>query len=99
LYKFYINHYKKILEQNFNISDEAVVNLPEDVKKFILSFHRNLLSRSVFELHYIYENLFNKLTEKYYTKQAWPEPELIAGLVGDGKFIFTKFSKYHINIF
>jgi len=39
----------------------------------------------VHELQSIYEHSFNKLTEKFYAKDSWPEPEAIAPLVNDGK--------------
>ena len=42
------------------------------------------MDNNVYELHGIYDNSFNKLTEKYYQKQAWPEAEVIASLVNDG---------------
>ncbi|KAJ3043764.1 hypothetical protein HDV00_004170 [Rhizophlyctis rosea] len=59
------------------------VQLPEPVRNFILFFHRNITERSVWELHAIYENGFNKLTEKFYPKAPWPEAESIGGLVND----------------
>jgi translation initiation factor 3 subunit L len=48
-------------------------------------FYRNVLENNVYELHNVYDSSFNKLTNKYYQKQPWPEAELIAPLVNDGK--------------
>lgn len=39
----------------------------------------------MYELQAIYEHSFNKLTEKFYAKESWPEPEAISPLVNDGK--------------
>lgn len=61
--------------------------IPDGVRNFILHFYRNVIDNNVYELHNIFDSSFNKLTEKYYQKQAWPEAEVIAPLVNDGKFI------------
>lgn len=42
------------------------------------------MDNNVYELHNVYDSSFNKLTEKYFQKQAWPEAEVIASLVNDG---------------
>ncbi|KAJ3300164.1 Eukaryotic translation initiation factor 3 subunit L [Borealophlyctis nickersoniae] len=59
------------------------VQIPDVVRNFIVYFHRNLTERSVWELHAIYENGFNKLTEKFYPKAPWPDAESIGSLVND----------------
>ncbi|TPX71084.1 hypothetical protein SpCBS45565_g01309 [Spizellomyces sp. 'palustris'] len=59
------------------------IQIPELVRNFILHFHRNVTERNVWDLHAIYENGWNKLTEKFYPKTAWPDPEAITGLVND----------------
>ena len=64
------------------------VQIPEVVKKFILLFHRSVLENNVYELQSIYEHSFNKLTEKFYANESWPEPEAISSLVNDGKTTF-----------
>lgn len=58
--------------------------IPDGVRNFILHFYRNVIDNNVYELHNIYDSSFNKLTEKYYQKQAWPEAESIASLANDG---------------
>ncbi|RUP50142.1 RNA polymerase I-associated factor PAF67-domain-containing protein [Jimgerdemannia flammicorona] len=62
----------------------AGAQIPDGVKNFIGHFHRHILDNNVYELHSVYENSFNKLTEKYFPKSTWPEPEYIAPLVSDG---------------
>lgn len=44
------------------------------------------MDNNIYELHIIYDTSFNKLTEKYYRKQPWPEAEVVAPLVNDGKW-------------
>ena len=38
-----------------------------------------------FETTSVFSCSFNKLTERYFMKSAWPEPEHIAPIVGNGK--------------
>ncbi|KAG0785682.1 hypothetical protein G6F22_007879 [Rhizopus arrhizus] len=67
------------------VSSQATnTQIPDSVRNFILQFYRSVMDNNVYELHGIYDNSFNKLTEKYYQKQAWPEAEVIASLVNDG---------------
>ncbi|KAG0052632.1 hypothetical protein BGZ83_002348 [Gryganskiella cystojenkinii] len=65
------------------------IEIPEVVKNFILYFHRNVTENNVHELHAIYEHSFNKLTEKFYAKESWPEPEAISALVNDDQVFLT----------
>lgn len=62
----------------------SAVQIPDGVRNFILYFYRNVLENNVYELHNVYDSSFNKLTDKYYAKQPWPEAEVIAPLVNDG---------------
>ena len=64
------------------------VLIPEVVKNFIMLFHRSVLENNVYELQQIYEHSFNKLTEKFYLNESWPEPEAISPLVNDGNIPF-----------
>ena len=69
------------------LQQQYAQEIPEVVKNFIIYFHRNILENNVYELHGIYENSFNRLTEKFYTKSPWPEADYIAPLVNDGKLL------------
>ena len=39
--------------------------LPDVIKQFIVFFQRHVAEKNVYEIHSIYENSFNKLTERY----------------------------------
>ncbi|KAG0078984.1 hypothetical protein BGZ90_003831 [Linnemannia elongata] len=71
------------------------VQIPDVVKNFIVFFHRNVLENNVHELHSIYEHSFNKLTEKFYAKDSWPEPEAIAPLVNDDQVFLTLYRELY----
>jgi translation initiation factor 3 subunit L len=63
--------------------------IPDAVKSFLLFFHRSVQDGAMFDLHSIYENTFNRLTEKYYAKQSWPDANLISPLVDNGGCFVT----------
>ncbi|TPX57971.1 hypothetical protein PhCBS80983_g03445 [Powellomyces hirtus] len=80
------NYVEDDLEFNDGNAAEFVhpeVQIPDVVRNFIQHFHRNVSERNVWDLHAIYENGWNKLTEKFYPKASWPEPEAVAQLVND----------------
>ena len=57
-----------------------------------------MLEQNVPEITVAYETGWNKLTEKYYSKQEWPEAEVIAPLVGDGMSIFVTSLKLNLTL-
>ncbi|KAJ3214258.1 Eukaryotic translation initiation factor 3 subunit L [Dinochytrium kinnereticum] len=63
-------------------------NIPDVVTNFLRRLHQSISERSGWELHGLYENMFNKLTEKFYAKSAWPPAEAVAVVVGDDDPIF-----------
>ncbi|KAL0077982.1 RNA polymerase I-associated factor PAF67-domain-containing protein [Phycomyces blakesleeanus] len=73
----------------------SAVQIPDGVRNFIMHFYRNVLDSNVYELHNIYDSSFNKLTDKYYTKQAWPEAEVIAPLVNDDQVFLTLYRELY----
>ncbi|KAI9290818.1 hypothetical protein K502DRAFT_310092 [Neoconidiobolus thromboides FSU 785] len=75
--------------------NSAVNGLPEEIKKFIFKFHHALVENNYYELQYIYENLFNKLTERYYAKSSWPDPEVVSHLVSDDQVFLTLYRELY----
>lgn len=57
-------------------------SIPEVVKQFVTYLQRHIKENSVVEIHAMYENSFNKITEKYYKQSSWPPVEAISSLVG-----------------
>ena len=53
--------------------------------QFIVHFHKAVLDNNLAEITVAYESGWNRLTEKFYSKTEWPEAEVIAPLVNDGK--------------
>lgn len=54
-------------------------------EQFIVHFHQAVLDNNLAEITVAYESGWNRLTEKFYSKTEWPEAEVIAPLVNDGK--------------
>jgi translation initiation factor 3 subunit L len=55
------------------------------VVQFIVHFHQAVLNNNLAEITVAYESGWNKYTEIYYAKTEWPEAEVIAPLVNDGR--------------
>ncbi|MGH0186018.1 UNVERIFIED_CONTAM: hypothetical protein FKN15_019895 [Acipenser sinensis] len=43
------------------------------------------IEQKIYEIQDVYENSWNKLTERFFKTSPWPEAEAIASLVGNGK--------------
>ncbi|GMM34818.1 hypothetical protein DASC09_021430 [Saccharomycopsis crataegensis] len=70
--------------------------IPDQVKDFIRTFYKHFLENNVYELHGCYENTFNKLTDKYYTKSAWPDPLTeVAPLVDNDQIFLVLYSEVY----
>ncbi|EIE77654.1 hypothetical protein G6F46_004206 [Rhizopus delemar] len=69
--------------------------IPDPVKNFIHQFYRSVMDNNIYELHIIYDTSFNKLTEKYYRKQPWPEAEVVAPLVNDDQIFLTLYRELY----
>jgi translation initiation factor 3 subunit L len=50
-----------------------------------MHFHQAVQENNLPEISLAYESGWNKLTEEFYAKTEWPEAEVIAPLVGDGR--------------
>ncbi|EDO38083.1 predicted protein [Nematostella vectensis] len=75
-------------------------NVPEEIKRFIHFFHQHVLEQNLYEIQSIYENGFNKLTDRYFNKTPWPEAEFIAPLVsGDQVFLILYKELYYRHIY
>ncbi|KAJ3186758.1 hypothetical protein HDU85_007578 [Gaertneriomyces sp. JEL0708] len=70
-------------EIEFSQADATPEVQNPEIVRFIIHFHRMVTERNVWDLHAVYENGWNQLTEKFYPKAPWPEPEAIAQLVND----------------
>merc|ERR1712196_341590 len=83
-----------------NVSDVSRNDLPGVIRSFVVYFQKNLRDRNLYEIHSIYENSFNKLTERCYKTSPWPSAEVIAPLVdGDQQFLLLYKELYYRHIY
>ncbi|KAJ1569964.1 Eukaryotic translation initiation factor 3 subunit L, partial [Nowakowskiella sp. JEL0078] len=79
---------------------QVQVQVPDLVRNFIVHFYRAFADANTWELHSIYENSFNRLSEKLFQKQPWPEPEAIAPLANnDQVFLILYRELYYRHIY
>ncbi|KAJ2005045.1 hypothetical protein GGI04_000839 [Coemansia thaxteri] len=78
----------------------GVQSIPEQIRNFLGHLHQNLKTAKVNDLSYNYENQFARLSDKYYAKSSWPEPQYVAALVGDdGLFLILYRELYYRHIY
>jgi len=81
-------------------SDLSRYDLPDVIRSFVVYFQKNVRDRNVYEVHSIYENSFNKLTDRYYKSSPWPPAEAIAPLVdSDQQFLLLYKELYYRHIY
>ncbi|XP_065826825.1 eukaryotic translation initiation factor 3 subunit L-like [Oscarella lobularis] len=56
--------------------------IPEVVRNFLVYFHRQMVDKNVAELQNIYEQGYNRLSERFYKSSPWPDVELVEPLIG-----------------
>lgn len=61
----------------------AGFNIPDAVQDFLLHLYKAIIDRNVFEIHNLYEKVFNTLTETYYEEKPWPEERDVLQVVGN----------------
>lgn len=80
--------------------DRPSYDLPDVIRSFVVYFQKNLRDRNVYEVHSIYENSFNKLTDRYFKNAPWPPAEAIAPLVdNDKEFLLLYKELYYRHIY
>lgn len=62
-------------------SDNPELFIAEAVRAFLPYFQRQIKEKNLVEILNIYENEFNKLSERYFTEFPWPEAERIVPLL------------------
>uniref|UniRef100_A0A8C2A4E8 Eukaryotic translation initiation factor 3 subunit L n=1 Tax=Cyprinus carpio TaxID=7962 RepID=A0A8C2A4E8_CYPCA len=77
--------------------------IPEVIKNFLQYFHKtisDLIDQKIYEIQDVYENSWNKLTERFFKTSPWPEAEAISSLVGnDAVFLILYKELYYRHIY
>ncbi|KAJ1965846.1 hypothetical protein GGI12_000475 [Dipsacomyces acuminosporus] len=82
-------------EELIQQAQAGVQSIPEQVRNFLLHLHRNLKNNNVHDLTYNYENQFVRLSEKFFAKGPWPEPQYVAALVNDDGVFLTLYRELY----
>eukprot|EP01111_Echinosteliopsis_oligospora_P018075 TRINITY_DN809_c0_g1_i2.p1 TRINITY_DN809_c0_g1~~TRINITY_DN809_c0_g1_i2.p1 ORF type:complete len:579 (-),score=149.64 TRINITY_DN809_c0_g1_i2:32-1720(-) len=76
--------------------------LPDVIKNFILYFVKQVREKNVYEIHNLYENSFNKLSERWFKASPWPSADIIRTLVDvekDAVFLILYKELYYRHIY
>ncbi|PVU98136.1 hypothetical protein BB559_001775 [Furculomyces boomerangus] len=78
----------------------GIETIPDQIRDFLLFFHRTFTQGNSGKVAHIYEYQFNKLSEKYFPKQSWPDPRFVSALVNDtGIFLILYKEMYYRHIY
>eukprot|EP01137_Pigoraptor_chileana_P021572 Opistho-2@85479 len=69
--------------------------VPDVVRNFILYFHQCIYNQRVQEINSIYENSWNRLTERYYENGPWPSVQTVAPLVDNDRLFLTLYKELY----
>jgi translation initiation factor 3 subunit L len=73
------------IQQQLEIQQQLLEQVPDVVRNFVVLFHQALTQHSGRDVHQFYEQTFNKLSERFYQHEAWPDAACVAPLVDHGK--------------
>eukprot|EP01134_Creolimax_fragrantissima_P006716 CFRG6716T1 len=86
-------------DQEFEVTN-AMYQLPDVVRDFILYFHEHVVNREVGVIQNIYENSWQKLSDRFFGDCTWPPVETISDLVdGDQVFLILYKELYYRHIY
>lgn len=81
-------------------ADQSYKELPEFVGQFLTYMHKAFLDRNTAELHNLYEQVFSRLTERYFSAMSWPSADLVAKYVdNDATFLLLYNELYYRHLF
>jgi translation initiation factor 3 subunit L len=89
-------------QSSLESAQEYKYNLPEVVKNFIIYLFRQIKEQNVHEIHNLYENSFNKLTDKLFKASPWPSVDAVKTLVDperDSVFLMLYKELYYRHIY
>ncbi|KAJ1937565.1 hypothetical protein EC988_007853, partial [Linderina pennispora] len=82
-------------EELIQQAQAGVQSIPEQVRNFLMQFHRNMKNNNLHDLTYGYETQFVRLSEKFFAKGPWPEPQYVAALVKDDGVFLTLYRELY----
>ncbi|GAA5989282.1 hypothetical protein JCM10908_001239 [Rhodotorula pacifica] len=76
---------------------EQLASVPEPVKRYLISLWSllNQQNPNLAEIHSAYEQGWNRLTDKFFPKQEWPDAEVIAPLVNHDEVFLTLYRELY----
>lgn len=76
---------------------EQLASVPEPVKRYLISLWSllNQQNPNLAEIHSAYEQGWNRLSDKFFPKQEWPDAEVIAPLVNHDEVFLTLYRELY----
>ncbi|RKP34077.1 RNA polymerase I-associated factor PAF67-domain-containing protein [Dimargaris cristalligena] len=78
-----------------NESQTIEIHIPDQIRNFLSNFQRHVRENNAYELHQIYESQFNRLTDRFYAKQSWPDPIYVGSILNDDGIFLTLYRELY----
>lgn len=73
--------YPKAIQDNQIPITSKSMNIPSPVQEFLTCLYRKYTEKSIYDMILLYDNSFYRLSEKYYSKDSWPCPDIVSELL------------------
>jgi len=100
-YDQYNAQQQQMQQQQMQMQDDmhGEDDAPPEVIQFLQDLENFVLEGNDAEVHNLYENTFNKLTEQFYQKKRWPSFEYVEGVL-DNEVVVTLYKElYHRHVY
>lgn len=74
---------------------KALQQIPEGVEKYLKNFQEAIFNGDVYEIETLYENGWNILSERHFTNESWPSPEVVQKLVGEDQIFLILYKELY----
>jgi len=69
--------------------------VPEFIKKFLLDFYKAIASQDLYQIQDLYDNGFNKLTDRFFKNSPWPNADVIAPFVDEDELFLILYKELY----
>lgn len=89
-----VDEFDEDLEHQLEQQLEQAQQLPEAVQHFITNFHAHIRARDLTRIHhFLYEEPYQRITDRYFKNCPWPPAEVVAPLVGNDQVFLVLYKE------
>ncbi|KAL3877920.1 hypothetical protein ACJMK2_035561 [Sinanodonta woodiana] len=99
-YEVHTGDPRQDIEYERQYQQQQTFIIPEHIKVFLTYFRKCIVDQNVYGIQDAYENGFNKLTDRFFKTNPWPDAEVVSPIVGhDHTFLILYKELYFRHIY